>query len=118
LLKTQTAIKAISNIKESNAPRRKYVRKDLDKISDKQIKIQSTLLEYDQQQFLLSSSLSQKQQQEQDAATSNKASLLKQDQASKQQQEKLNQEEINIKRLIDEMSEADQKQVRKFSNKF
>jgi len=56
------------------------------------------------------------QKQEQDAAASNKASTLKQDQASKQQQEKINQEEMNIKRLIDEMSEADQKQVRKTSS--
>ena len=109
LAKQQTAIKSLEHLKEKNSPQRKYKR-DYNKITDKRVKIQSTLLEYGQQNMMLSSllistqpqqpsgNLTQKQQQEQ---------LQKQQQASQAAKE----EENHLKQLINEMSETDQKQV-------
>lgn len=100
-------------MKDQNAPQRKYIRKDLDKITDRQLKIQSTLLEYDQKNVLLSSIITQSQQQQQQQQQSSKlASTLKQTQ-DQNQQSKQNQtiiEEANLNKLINEMSETDQKQ--------
>ena len=102
-------MKFIVNLKEQNAPQRKFLRKDMDKIIDKQVKIQSTLLEYGQQNILLSSVLSQQNQQQQQK--SNKTALTKDNQ--EQQQKAAAAEEEKLKSLIDKMSETDQKQVKK-----
>jgi hypothetical protein len=110
MVKRESAMKFIVNLKEQNAPQRKFLRKDMDKITDKQVKIQSTLLEYGQQNILLSSVLSQQSQQQQQQK-SNKTPLAKDNQ--EQQQKAAAAEEERLKSLIDKMSETDQKQVEK-----
>ena len=108
LTKQQTALQTLSNLKEINAPQRKYIRKDMDKIADKQTKIQSTLLEYGLQNVLLSNIASQQDQQkhQQNSAAAKMISPLKQE---SNQQQQANLEEANLIRLINEMSEADNK---------
>ena len=105
VIKRETAMRFLINLKEQNGPQRKFLRKDMDKIVDKQVKVQSTLLEYGQQNILLSAVLSQQQSQQQKTT---KASLAKDNQ---DQQQKTAAEEAHLKKLIDEMSETDQKQV-------
>ncbi len=102
-------------MKESNAPQRKYVRKDLDQIVDKQARVQSTLLEYGLQSVLLSSIVSQQEQQKQQQQNAAKiiSPLKQQEQAS---QQKASAEEANLKRLINEMSAADAKQNKVTAN--
>ena len=93
------------NIREQNAPQRKYIRKDIEQVTEKKAKIQSTLLEYGQQHILLGSLVQQQQQQ------SNNKQAPKQ-QALEQQQKQISnkEEEMHIKKLMNEMS--DQKQVK------
>jgi hypothetical protein len=114
----ETAMRALANLKDQNAPQRKYMRKDLDKISDRQMKIQSTLLEYDQKSVLLSGILAQQQQQAQqqqkESSKLSKAQIEQQQQANKQNLSEL--EEANLNRLINEMAETDQKQSKISAN--
>ena len=79
----------------------------MDKILDKQAKIQSTLLEFGQQNILLTSVLNQQQQQQQQKTS--KSALIKD--AQETQTKIQAAEEANLKKLINEMSETDQKQV-------
>ena len=83
----------MGKLKEKNNPLRKYKR-DYKKISDKPIKIQSTLLEYDQKNNLLNNILVQQNQSQ------------KQTQELQIKQQQI-EEEINLKNLISEMSETD-----------
>lgn len=104
-MKIQNALRTLANLKESNAPQRKYARKGLDKIADRQVKIQSTLLEYGMQNALLSS-LASSQQQQQDQQKQSKLNIpLKSDQQP--QSGGSNEEAANLKRLMNEMSETD-----------
>ncbi|RMZ98891.1 coiled-coil domain-containing 93 [Brachionus plicatilis] len=96
------AMKFLNNLREQNAPERKFVRKDLDKIKDPEAKIQSTLLEYGQQNILLSNIANQQQTQAQGSKQNKQEKEAKTGVAT--------EEEQNIKKLIDEMTEADQKQ--------
>ena len=84
----------------------------MDKIKDRQVKIQSTLLEYGQQNVLLTSVINNQQQAQQQQKTSKVGIPLKEQQEQQQkQQQAAAAEEANLKKLINEMSEADQKQV-------
>ena len=105
-IKRESALKFIINLNEQHAPQRKFVRKDMDKIVEKQVKIQSTLLEYGQKNVLLTSVLTQQHSQQQQK--SNKTALAKE---SQEQQQKTAAEEANLKSLIDKMSETDQNKV-------
>ena len=87
-------------------PQRKYTRKDIDKLSDKKIKIQSTLLEYGQQYILLGNLVQQQQQTGKQTQSSRQT-----EQQQKQQALNANDEEMHIKKLMNEMSATDQKQV-------
>jgi hypothetical protein len=99
------------NLKESNAPQRKYIRKDFEKIQDRLIKIQSILLEYDQKNVLLSG-LGTNATGSDTSSSSNKLKQVAMDQQQqKQQQEQAKQQAIeaqeeNLKRLMNEMSET------------
>ena len=104
--KLNSAIGTIKKLKGLNLPQRKYVRKDSHKIVDRQSKIKSTLLEYGQQNILLSSIAMNQQEQQ-----SKNASTLKQIQEQQNKVQMNNAEENNLKKLIDEMSDADQKRV-------
>ncbi len=95
----------MKNLKDQNAPQRKYLRKEIANL-DRQVKIQSTLLEYGQQNILLSN-ISNKQRQ---ANNSSSKTTVKQTQEQKKLVQS-NEEEENLKKLINEMSEADKKQV-------
>lgn len=84
----KTARQTFVNLKEANAPQRKYIRKGLDKIVDRIVKIQSILLEYDQKNILLSSQSSAGDSTAA-AATSAGRLQLKLDQQGKQTQQQL-----------------------------
>ena len=97
----------MSYLKEINAPKRKYARKDAQRINDKAVRIQSTLLEYGQKTYLTratSEALSSTQ-------SSKSAISLKQSQEqNEQQQNAIKQaEEEQLKKLINEMSSKEQK---------
>lgn len=98
LVKRQVVLRTLTNLKEQNTPQRKYIRKDLDKITNREMKIQSTLLEYGQQNVLLNS------------ITNQQASTKQANQDQQTKQNTSNAEEINLKNLINEMSATDQKQ--------
>jgi hypothetical protein len=119
LIKQQTALRTLTALKESNAPQRKYIRRDLDRIADRQVKVQSTLLEYGQQNILLSNIMAQqeqqKQQQQQQQAGAKMISPLKQ-QESSQMQQHTSLEEASLKRLINEMSATDNRQSKVTAN--
>ncbi len=116
MAKQQTALRTLINLKESNAPQRKYIRKDLVHVIDKQARVQSTLLEYGQQNVLLSSIVSQQEQQKQQQQNAAKViSPLKQQETSSSQQQ-ASMEEANLKRLINEMSATDNKQNKVTAN--
>lgn len=94
--KLKNSVKILTNLKEQNNPQRKYKR-EYRKLNDKHIKIQSTLLEYDQKNNLLNNLLIQQNQSTQKQSQEHQ---LKQEQQI---------EENNLKKLINEMSEADNK---------
>jgi hypothetical protein len=94
--KQKNSVKILANLKEQNNPQRKY-KKEYRKLTDKHIKIQSTLLEYDQKNNLLNNLLIQQNQ-----------SIQKQSQEHQLKHEQ-QIEENNLKKLINEMSEADNK---------
>ncbi len=99
------------NLKESNAPQRKYLRKDMDKILDKQVKIQSTLLEYGQQNVLLSNLAAQQEQQKQQQQNQASKTAIKQSQNNQGGQvEQASIEQANLKKIMNEMCAADNKQ--------
>jgi hypothetical protein len=108
-------MRTLLNVKEANAPQRKYMRKDLEKIEDRHVKVQSTLLEYDQKSILLSGILTQQQQHEKESNSRIKQQMLDQQQAQQKQTTTSSHEEDNLKRLINEMSETDLKQSSKIS---
>lgn len=107
----QNALRTLATLKDSNAPQRKFVRKGLDKIADRQVKIQSTLLEYGMQNVLLtslasSSSSSQPVEQQQKS----KLIQLNKQQTTDQQsgdEAAAAAAAANLKRMMNEMSEAD-----------
>lgn len=84
----------------------------MDKISDRQAKVQSTLLEYGQKNFLLTSLVSQQQQNQQQTKGLKQA----QEEQLKKQVLDADAEEANLKRLMNEMSAADQKQNKLSAN--
>lgn len=84
----------------------------MDKIGDKQAKVQSTLLEYGQKNFLLTSLASQQQQNQQQTKGLKQA----QEEQLKKQVLDTDAEEANLKRLMNEMSAADQKQNKLSAN--
>ncbi len=93
-------------MKEINAPKRKYVRKDAQRINDKSVRIQSTLLEYGHKTYLTKASNEVISSAQNKPATSLKQSQEQQDQqlnAAKQA------EEDQLKKLINEMSAKEQK---------
>lgn len=108
-------MRTLLNLKEANSPQRKYMRKDLEKIEDRHVKVQSTLLEYDQKSILLSGILTQQQQHEKESNSRIKQQMLDQQQAQQKQTTTSSHEENNLKRLINEMSETDSKQSSKIS---
>lgn len=73
----------------------------MDKIKDYETKIQSTLLEYGQQSFLLSNITNQQKGQDQNSIPNKQ---------EKDSSTGFSEEEQNIKKLIDEMTETDLKQ--------
>ncbi len=87
------------------------MRKESQKLVDRQTRVKSTLLEYGQQNILLSSlTLNQQDQQSQDKQKNLTSLKQIQDQQSKSQAT-ISAEETNLKKLINEMSDADHKQV-------
>ena len=101
----------IKALKENNIPQRKFMRKESQKLVDRQTRVKSTLLEYGQQNILLSSlTLNQQDQQSQDKQKNLTSLKQIQDQQSKSQAT-ISAEETNLKKLINEMSDADHKQV-------
>lgn len=103
----QTARQVFLNLKDTHAPQRKYIRRDLDKISDRLTRIQSVLLEYDQKTVLLSG-LGRGGADDQTSSSSSsnrmKAAAQEQQQAAKNQS--IEAQEENLKRLMNEMSET------------
>ncbi len=106
----------MKNLKDQNVPQRKYLRKDTDNLN-RQAKILSTLLEYGQQNILLTNILNKQSTQTTSSSSLAKSAGLKQQDAKNQQNDINDQEEINLKKIINEMSEADKKQVKKQRNK-
>ena len=88
-----------------NAPKRKYARKDAQRINDKAVRIQSTLLEYGQKTYLTRAT------SEVLSSATNKATTvsLKQEQNEQQINAAKQAEEEQLKKLINEMSSKDQK---------
>lgn len=96
-------LKSIKYLNDANAPQRKYVRRNVQKIKDKYIRVQSTLLEYGLKVYLTRPSA-----EVIDANLKNTPLNLKQDQ-EKQQNELIQAEDENLKRLMSDMSETGQK---------
>ena len=104
-------LKTISYLKDVNAPKRKYARKDAQRINDKAVRIQSTLLEYGQKTYLTRAT------SEALSSTTNKAAVsLKQEQNEQQINAAKQAEEEQLKKLINEMSSKDQKVIIFFIN--
>ncbi len=106
--KINIALATIKTLKENNIPQRKFMRKDSHKLVDRQTKVKSTLLEYGQQNILMSSlTLNQQDQDKQ----KNLSSFKQMQEQTSKSQATISAEENNLKKLIGEMSDADQKQV-------
>jgi len=101
--KTEHATMTLEYLKAKNQPQRRYLRRDLPTGMERQVRVQSTLLEYGQQNILLSTLLSNKQQQKSSKAESASARPAS------------TEEENNLKRLLNEMSETDSKKQSKVS---
>jgi hypothetical protein len=97
-------LKSIKYLNDVNAPQRKYARKNMHKIKDKYIRVQSTLLEYGHKVYLTRPSA----EAIENANLKNNSLSLKQDQ-EKQQNEIIQAEDENLKKLMSDMSETDQK---------
>jgi hypothetical protein len=115
LNKINTALATIKTLKENNIPQRKFMRKDSQKIVDRQTRVKSTLLEYGQQNILLGN-LTLNQQDANDKQK-NLASLKQIQERQSKSQATISAEETHLKKLIDEMSDADHKQVLRFYQK-
>lgn len=100
--KNKHASKTIKYLSAQNQPQRKYLRKNANKDTHKLVQVQSTLLEYGQQNILLSNLLSQGESSDKDSA---KKSYAKSETVNVD-------EEKNLKKLINQMSETDKKQVK------
>ena len=92
------AVNRILYLKSKNQPQRKYLRKDVQSL-DKFVQVQSTLLEYGQQNILLANLAGGG-----DNATGKNAE-------SKNEKAINIEEEKRLKKLMNEMSETDKKQV-------
>ncbi len=107
LNKINNTISVIKNLKDSNVPQRKFLRKDSKIIVDRQSKVRSTLLEYDQKNILLNSLFSSQQEKTQDQK---KKLTLKQIQEHESKVQS-STEELNLKTMIDEMANVEQRKV-------
>lgn len=104
----EKARQTFQNLRDVHAPQRKYVRKDLEKIQDRLMRIQSVLLEYDQKNVLLSGFGRSGASGSEDTSTSAnrlRAAAQEQQQAAKNQS--IEAQEENLKRLMNEMSETE-----------
>ena len=98
-------LKTVNYLKDINAPKRKYARKDAQRINDKAVRIQSTLLEYGHKTYLTRAATEV-------LSSSNKtATSLKQSQEKNEQQLNATKqaEEEQLKNLLNEMSSKEQK---------
>jgi hypothetical protein len=102
------AIQVITNLKEENIPQRKYQRKDAHNLLQQKAKINSTLLEYGQENIILQTDLITS-----DSAKTSKTSKTKATNDPTNDQQKENNEK-DIKDLINKMT--DQKQVKVTAN--
>ena len=109
--KNQIELKTVKYIKEANEPQRRYVRKDMHKIKDRGLKIQSTLLEYGFKSLLAKPSAETIQSNQ--AGGKAVPANLKQAQEQQQQQQAAERqaEDEQVKKLLKGMSENDQKGV-------
>ena len=105
------AIEAYKYLAIQNLPCRKYLQKQTSNLN-RQTKIQSTLLEYGQENILLSNILSkQRQQSTQSASSSDSKKPIKLSEENQQKFQKNNEEEKNLKNLINEMETNFEKEV-------
>lgn len=98
----QQAISSVCGLKSQNQPQRKFLlRRDVHSGLDKQYQVQSTLLEYGQQNILLANLTT-------GAGQTAKSGTEKKSQETSQASA---ESEKNLKRLMNEMAETDKKQV-------
>jgi len=98
--KAEHAIKTLDYLKTKNQPQRKYLRKDLPTDLERHVRVQSTLLEYGQQNIILLNNKQQGTKQSNKLESSKPANT---------------DEENDLKRLMNEMSETDSKKQSKVS---
>ena len=102
---------------EANAPKRKYMRKDMGKPMERPIRVKSALLEYGKHDWLLNSAMaaataSQPSQAASGATSSGKAiSKELEEKQAKLEAAASSEEASHLQKLIDQMSSTDPRQV-------
>lgn len=102
----ESARQVFFRLKDTHAPQRKYIRRDLDKINDRLIRIQSVLLEYDQKTVLLSGLGRGGADGQQSESNQHRLKAAAQEQQQAAKNQSIEAQEENLKRLMNEMSDV------------